>query len=106
MPRLTLLLSSVPFGGILWWAGFFFCPRFLVASLATIHYFKSNPTLVVLSWLIAIGGETWEKYTIGKRRVVVNLKGFESGVQWPKEDAAQKIHDPNVIEADYRVKDD
>lgn len=105
-PRLTLVFSSVAFGGFLWWLGFFFCPRFLIASLATIHYFKSNPVLVVLSWLIAIGGEAWEKYTIGKRRVVVNLKGFETGVQWPKESASPKVNDPNVIEADYVVKDD
>lgn len=110
VPRLTLLFSSVPFGGLLWWAGFFFCPRFLVASLATVNYFKSNPVLVILAWLIAIGGETWEKYTIGKRRVVVNLKGFDTGVNWPRESDTQtvnkKVHDPNVIEADYVVKDD
>lgn len=106
VPRLTLFFSSVPFGGILWWAGFLFCPRFLVASLATVHYFKSNPVLVVLSWLIAIGGETWEKYTIGKRRTVINLRGFDTGAQWPGETTAKKVHDPNVIEADFVVKDD
>jgi len=65
-PRLTLLLSSVPFGGFLWWAGWVFCPRILVASLATVTYFRTNPVLVVISWLVALSGETAEKVSLGR----------------------------------------
>lgn len=63
-PRLTLLFSSVPFGGLFWWLGFFFAPRILVAVLATLAYWEQNPVLVTVSWLIALGGETSEKYAI------------------------------------------
>jgi hypothetical protein len=70
-PRLTLLFSSVPFGGIIWWAGFIFCPRILVATLATVAYFHTNPLLVTLSWVVAFGGEAFEKRGItGKNRFV------------------------------------
>jgi hypothetical protein len=67
-PRLTLLFSSVPFGGLFWWLGWIFAPRFLVAVLATIGYWNTNKPLVVIAWIIALGGETTEKYVI-KRRV-------------------------------------
>ena len=66
-PRLTLFISSVPFGGLLWWIGFFFMPRLLVASLATINYWNSNKILVVISWLVALGGESSEKILISRR---------------------------------------
>ena len=66
-PRLTLLFSSIPFGGLLWWAGWFFAPRFLIACLATIQYWQTNKTLVVVAWLVAWGGESGEKYFIQKR---------------------------------------
>lgn len=67
-PRLTLLFSSVAFGGFFWWLGFFFCPRILVASLATVAYFHTNPLLVTISWIVALGGETLEKVGIGGKR--------------------------------------
>ena len=67
LPRLTLLLSSIATGGLLWWAGWLFAPRILVATLATISYFETNPALVVISWLIALGGETSEKCWVGRR---------------------------------------
>lgn len=60
-PRLTLLLSSVPLGGLFWWLGWLFAPRILVAILATITYWNHNPILVTLSWLVAIGLESSEK---------------------------------------------
>jgi hypothetical protein len=63
-PRLTLIFSSVPFGGILWWLGWLFIPRILVAILATIFYWNQNPFLVVCSWLIALSGESGEKYYV------------------------------------------
>lgn len=67
-PRLTLLFSSVPFGGLFWWVGFFFAPRLLVAILATVAYWNTNKFLVIVSWLLAIGGESSEKYFIIKKR--------------------------------------
>lgn len=66
-PRLTLLFSSVAFGGIFWWLGFFFAPRILVAILATISYWNTNKVLVIISWLFAVGGESSEKYFIHRR---------------------------------------
>ncbi len=66
-PRLTLLFSSIPFGGFFWWLGFIFAPRFLVSILATITYWNENPILVLISWLVAIGGESGEKYYVTKR---------------------------------------
>lgn len=66
-PRLTLLLSSVPFGGIFWWIGFFFAPRFLVAILATIGYWETNPLLVTFAWVVAWGGESGEKYYAARK---------------------------------------
>jgi len=63
-PRLTLFFSSVPFGGLFWWLGFIFTPRLLVAVLATVAYWNTNKFLVIASWLIAIGGESSEKYYI------------------------------------------
>jgi hypothetical protein len=78
-PRLTLLFSSVPFGGVLWWLGFFFCPRILVASLATVAYFHTNPVLVVISWVVALGGEAMEKAGIGGKRGRFVFKTYRSG---------------------------
>jgi len=64
LPRLTLLLSSIATGGVLWWLGWVFAPRILIAFLATVAYFKVNPTLVVIAWLVALGGESTEKYYV------------------------------------------
>lgn len=66
-PRLTLLFSSVPFGGFFWWLGFFFAPRLLVAMLATLAYWENNPLLVIFSWLVAFSGEFGEKYVVTER---------------------------------------
>lgn len=60
-PRITLLLSSVASGGLLWWAGWLFAPRLLVAILATSAYWSTNPVLCVITWLWALGGESAEK---------------------------------------------
>ena len=68
-PRLTLLLSSIATGGVLWWLGWLFAPRILVAILATVSYFETNPILVVLAWLCALGGETTEKNLVHKRTI-------------------------------------
>jgi hypothetical protein len=66
-PRLALIFSSIPFGGIFWWLAFFICPRYLVAFLATINYWHQNPFLVSISWFVALGGESSEKYYIQRR---------------------------------------
>jgi len=66
-PRLTLLFSSVASGGILWWLGFIFAPRFLVAILATAAYWEHNNILVILTWLWALSGETAEKTVVRRR---------------------------------------
>lgn len=60
-PRLTLLFSSIPFGGLIWWLGWIFAPRALVAVLATLTYWHANPSLVMIAWLVALGGEFSEK---------------------------------------------
>lgn len=71
-PRLTLLIAgllfnSIEFGGILWWLGFFIAPRILIATLATVAYWQTNPILVILAWLIALGGESSEKFVIRRK---------------------------------------
>ncbi len=67
-PRLTLLFSSVPSGGLIWWLGWIFAPRVLVAILATLSYWNKNPILVVVAWLVAIGGESTEKVIVIRHR--------------------------------------
>lgn len=68
-PRLTLLFSSVASGGALWWLGWLFAPRLLVAILATTAYWETNPVLVTLTWFWALSGETVEKKVL---RMTVN----------------------------------
>jgi hypothetical protein len=67
-PRLTLLLSSVPFGGILWWLGWLITPRLLVAVLATTNYWTTDPIRCVLAWIWAFGGEGAEKTAMVYKR--------------------------------------
>jgi len=106
-PRLTLLFSSVATGGFVWWLGFIFCPRVLVASLATVSYFHTNPILVTLSWLIAIGGEVMEKMGIGgnqKRFVFRTFKMGGSTVQGQHSTKSHTLHHQDVIEAEFTKK--
>jgi len=109
-PRLTLLFSSVATGGFLWWLGFFFCPRILVASLATVTYFHTNPILVVISWLVAIGGETMEKAGLsGRRRFVFRTYNMNTGGGFPHQDhpggtGPKPLQDGDVIEAEFTKK--
>lgn len=105
-PRLTLLFSSVATGGFFWWLGFIFCPRILVASLATVSYFHTNPILVTLSWIIALGGETMEKagFTGGQRNFIFRTyrarAPFETYGEAPRESSA--IRKDDAIEAEFR----
>lgn len=96
-PRLTLLVSglifnSIEFGGLFWWLGFFFAPRILVAILATVAYWQTNKVLVILSWLIALGGESSEKIVIKRRmqNAPNRFSNYEGG---------------STIDAEYKVKD-
>lgn len=96
-PRLTLLVSglifgTIEFGGLLWWAGFLIAPRILVAILATVSYWHTNQFLVVMSWLIALGGESSEKFVITKR-MSAHPKKFSN-------------YDGTTIDAEYKVKDE
>ncbi len=72
-PRLTLLyalfVGGAVWGGVVGWLGWIFAPRLLVAVLATLEYWHANPLLVVIAWLIAIGGESGEKTYVRRRRV-------------------------------------
>lgn len=95
-PRLTLFISgllvgSIAFGGVIWWLGFFFAPRILVASLATVSYWNTNPILVIISWLIALGGESSEKFMITSR--FKGPKRFDQGFSG------------STIEAEFKVKE-
>lgn len=65
-PRLTLLFSSVPFGGLLWWLGWIFAPRLLVAILATTSYWQTDTLLCVLAWFWALALESTEKTVVIK----------------------------------------
>jgi hypothetical protein len=67
-PRLTLLFSSVASGGLLWWLGWLFAPRLLVAILATTYYWETNTILVILTWVWALSGESIEKGGISRAR--------------------------------------
>lgn len=106
-PRLTLLFSSVPFGGIIWWLGFFFCPRVLVAGLATFAYFHTNPILVVISWIVALGGETMEKSKLNAGRSSFVFRTYRAGPQHRYENTQEAptqtvIDKDGAIEAEFR----
>ena len=101
-PRLTLLFSSIASGGFLWWAAWVFCPRILVATLATVAYFQTNPVLVVTSWLIALGGEAFEKWGLGRQKNTFIFRTYRAGPS-PQE---RRVDDANVIEAEFTKKED
>jgi hypothetical protein len=59
-PRITtLFFSAVSFG---FWhiLGWIFAPHLLVAILATMFYWDTNPALVVFAWICAFGGTSSE----------------------------------------------
>lgn len=96
-PRLTLLFSNVAFGGLLWWLGFFFAPRLLVAVLATLSYWENNPALVVIAWLVAISGETGEKSILNTQVRVVRT----GGKPFTRE-SFTSVNEGETIEAEFR----
>ena len=54
-PRLTLLIASFATGGFMWWLGWIFAPHLLVAILS-LQYWDANPFLVIVAWMMALGG--------------------------------------------------
>ncbi len=109
-PRLTLLFSSVVTGGFLWWLGFFFLPRVLVATLATAAYWKTNPGLVTMSWFVAIFGEILEKWKFTGPRSM--RQGFQFNVYrgggFGGRSTSEKstLDDKNVFEAEFTKKEE
>jgi hypothetical protein len=99
-PRLTLLFSSVVSGGFLWWLAWLFAPRFLVAFLATVAYWQTNPILVVVAWFVALSGETSEKTIVINRGKPFRYKStvIING------DKKQPNQNGDTIEASYQVK--
>ena len=59
-PRISLFFCNIP-GSLLFWIGWLTLPRIVISINATIYYIESNPLLVILSWIIALGGESAEK---------------------------------------------
>ena len=100
-PRLTLLLSSVASGGILWWLAWFITPRFLIAYLATLAYWQTNPLLVALSWVIALGGESSEKTVVINRGS--NFRNKKT-VIIDNNEASSSTYEGGAINAEFKVK--
>lgn len=65
-PRLTMLFATTLGGGFLYWLGWLLCPRIVVAIIATAQFFDTNPVLVVLTWIWAMGGTAGETTVAGK----------------------------------------
>ena len=68
-PRITLLFSSVVSGGFMWWLGWFFTPHILVAILA-MPYWDTNPFMVAIAWVIAMGGTRSEVSIVGRKKKI------------------------------------
>jgi hypothetical protein len=101
-PRLTLFFSSVASGGLVWWLGFFFCPRLLVATLATVTYFHTNPILVIISWLVALGGEVMEKWGVGGRKNRFVFRTYSTQPQGAYQAPAQpELKKDDAIEVEF-----
>lgn len=66
-PRLTMLFATSYGGGFLYWVGWALAPRLTVAIIATMLYSQHNIVMVVLAWLIAIGGDSYEKTIVVRR---------------------------------------
>ena len=89
-PRLTLIFSDVATGGIFWWLGWFFAPRILVAALATVTYWNQNPLLVGAAWVVALGGESSEKFAVvhQSRSRWAERRGYDSA-KWVNADVSK-----------------
>ncbi len=69
-PRITTAIMFVwgglVSGGILWWLGWIFTPHLLVAFLS-LPYWHSDPLLVIVAWIFALGGTGGEAATARHR---------------------------------------
>lgn len=107
-PRITLLISA-SLGGILWWIGFIFFPRLLIAILASYYYFATNPFLVFLSWVIAINGENLEKkllrflgiFLITKKRPSI-FEASTMQAHFRPSKTASASEKKNIIDTEYK----
>lgn len=78
-------------------------PRFLIAYLATVAYWQTNPILVVIAWLVALGGESSEKTAFirrgssfrDKKTVIIDKSEHPS---------SQQHFDGQAINAEFEVK--
>ena len=69
-PRFSLLFCNISWSFFIL-IGWLFLPRITIAILATLFYSPTNPILVILSWMFALGGESAEKkygYKMTKNR--------------------------------------
>jgi hypothetical protein len=106
-PRITLLFSSVVTGGILWWLGFFFMPRLLVACLATITYWETNPVLVFISWVVALLGEVFEKLGLKQKnrsRFIFQRTRFGGTPSYEEPPQPKRAAVDDAIEAEFTKK--
>lgn len=73
-PRITLalmlMMTDFVSGGIIWWLGWVFAPRLLIAFLS-LAYWNTNPGLVICAWIFAFIGEAGEK-SCAKRKNTKN----------------------------------
>ena len=66
LPRITMFLGGTVWGfallpppwPVLAWIGFFISPSLVIAMLATMHYWDTNPILCVIAWLLFTGKVT------------------------------------------------
>lgn len=132
-PRVALFFAAITqniaIGGLLWWVGYFIAPRFLVALLATASYWHTNQILVIIAWLVALGGESSEKIMIfnkakkAPKRYASGFSGktFETtfstdGQEFHPHNYSTRSSSSNassssqmkdgVIEVEYKVKDE
>lgn len=67
-PRITTLFFTTASFGVLHVLGWFFAPHLLVAFMASARYWDTNPGLVIMAWLVAIGGTSGESKVVTSTR--------------------------------------
>jgi hypothetical protein len=65
-PRITVIFISSVTGGFFFWAVFLLFPRIVIAILAASTYWHTNPVLVLIAFLLCLGGEATEKGVVVK----------------------------------------
>ncbi len=85
----------------MWWLAWIITPRFLVAYLATVAYWQTNPILVAIAWLVALGGESSEKTVVINRGAPFRFKKtviIDSG------QTSNQSFDSQAIDAEFEVR--